>query len=163
MLTMEVRTPDIISHQGKAMMPDMIPRHRMAALTALRVAAGFAFVSHGAQKLLGWFGGFGPDGGTVDLLSRFGAAGAIELVAGLCIVLGIATRPLALIASGEMAVAYFWMHWGRTSEMWWWHNRGELPLLYAFVWLLFSAWGAGSFSIDGWLEKRRAKRPTVAP
>ena len=131
---------------------------RTVAQTALRIAAGLAFFTHGAQKMLGWFGGFGPDGGTADLMSRFGAAGVIETLAGICLVLGLATRPLALIASGEMAVAYFWMHWGRTSEMWWWHNRGELPLLYAFVWLLFAAWGAGPVSLDAWLERRRAAR-----
>ena len=48
---------------------------RTVAQTALRIAAGLAFFTHGAQKMLGWFGGFGPDGGTADLMSRFGAAG----------------------------------------------------------------------------------------
>lgn len=139
---------------------DASARFRTVAQTALRIAAGLAFFTHGAQKMLGWFGGFGADGGTAELMSRFGAAGAIETVAGACLVLGLATRPLALIASGEMAVAYFWMHWGRTSEMWWWHNRGELPLLYAFVWLLFTAWGAGPLSIDAWLQRVRGK-PTL--
>ena len=137
---------------------DASARFRTVAQTALRIAAGLAFFTHGAQKMLGWFGGFGANGGTAELLSRFGAAGVIETVAGACIVLGLATRPLALLASGEMAVAYFWMHWSRTSEMWWWHNRGELPLLYAFVWLLFAAWGAGPISLDGWLERRRTAK-----
>lgn len=134
---------------------DASERFRTVAQTALRIAAGLAFFTHGAQKMLGWFGGFGADGGTAELMSRFGAAGLIETVAGACLVLGLATRPLALIASGEMAVAYFWMHWGRSGEMWWWYNRGELPLLYTFVWLLFAAWGAGPLSLDGWLRKRR--------
>jgi putative oxidoreductase len=131
-------------------------RFGLVALTALRVAAGLAFFSHGAQKMLGWFGGIGPDGGTAPLISRFGLAGGIELVAGLCIALGLATRPLAFLASGEMAVAYFWMHWGRTGEMWWWQNRGELAMVYAFVWLLFAAGGAGPWSVEGWLAKRRS-------
>jgi putative oxidoreductase len=124
------------------------------AHAALRIAAGLAYFSHGAQKLLGWFGGFG-EGGTAPLLSRFGAAGIIETVAGACIVCGLFTRPLAFIASGEMAVAYFWMHWGRSGQMWWWQNRGEVVMLYAFIWLLFAAWGAGPLSLDAWRAKRR--------
>jgi len=135
-----------------------VTRYQSIAHAGLRIAAGLAFFSHGAQKMLGWFGGFGPEGGTADLMSRFGIAGSIELAAGACIVLGVATRPLAFIASGEMAVAYFWMHWGRSSEMWWWKNRGELVLLYAFIWLLFAAWGAGPLSVDAWLRRRRLGR-----
>ena len=129
---------------------------RTLAHTALRIAAGLTFFSHGAQKLFGWFGGFGPEGGTANLMSHFGAAGVIETVAGVCIVLGLFTRPLALLASGEMAVAYFWMHWGSSGQMWWWQNHGEVVLLYSFVWLLFAAWGAGPFSVDAMLRRRRA-------
>lgn len=125
------------------------------ALTALRIAAGLAFFTHGAQKLLGWFGGVG-DGGTVELMSRFGVAGSIELAAGLCIALGIFTRPLAFIASGEMAVAYFWMHTAGNGSVWWWENRGELVMVYSFLWLFFSAWGAGPHSLDAYLAQRRA-------
>ncbi|MCZ6545290.1 MAG: hypothetical protein O6913_06260 [Chloroflexi bacterium] len=47
------------------------------------------------------------------------------------------------------------MHWGRSGEIFWWANRGELLMLYAFLWLFFAAWGAGSFSIDAWLRRRR--------
>lgn len=138
---------------------DVQQRFRSIAHNALRIAAGLTYFSHGAQKLFGWFGGFGPDGGTADLFSRFGAAGTIEVVAGLAIVLGLFTRPLALLASGEMAVAYFWMHWGGSGQMWWWQNRGELVLVYAFLWLLFAAWGAGSFSVDDWLNRKRSATP----
>ncbi len=125
-----------------------------AAQSALRIAAGLAFFSHGAQKLFGWFGGVGPDGGTVELMSRYGAAGLIEALGGAALVLGLFTRPVALIASGEMAVAYFWMHWGRSGEMWWWDNRGEMVLLYSFIWLFFAAAGAGPLSLDAWRASR---------
>jgi putative oxidoreductase len=141
---------------------DFDERFRAFSQAALRITAGLAFFSHGAQKVFGWFGGFGPDGGTADLSSWFGAAGVIEVVTGLCIALGLFTRSAALIASGEMAVAYFWRHWARSGEMWWWDNRGELALLYAFVWLLFAAWGGGDFSVDGWLRKRRGARGASA-
>ncbi len=125
------------------------------ALTALRIAAGLAFFSHGAAKLLGWFGGFGGPGQHAEFLTRFGAAGAIETVAGLCIVLGLFTRIVAIIASGEMAVAYFWIHLGGSGHLWWWENRGELPVLYAFIWLFFAARGAGPISLDAVMARSR--------
>jgi putative oxidoreductase len=131
-------------------------RFRTVAHTALRIAAGLTYFSHGTQKLLGWFGGVGPDGGAAPLLSRFGAAGVIESVAGACIVLGLFTRPLAFLASGEMAVAYFWMHAGRSGSIWWWQNRGEVVMLYSFIWLLFVAWGPGPYSLDAWIRKGRS-------
>ena len=125
-----------------------------AALVALRIVAGILFFSHGAQKIFGWFGGAGP-GGSVELASRLGAAGIIEVIAGAGIALGAATRPLAFIASGEMAVAYFWSHVAGSGSVWWWANRGELAVLYCFVWLYFAARGAGPFSVDAWWRRRR--------
>jgi putative oxidoreductase len=126
------------------------------AQSALRIAAGLTYFSHGSQKLLGWFGGFGPQGGRAELLSRFGAAGIIETVASVLLMLGLFTRPVALVASGEMAVAYFWMHVSTSGHLFWWQNHGELPILYSFIWLLFAAWGPGSFSVDA---RRRAAAP----
>ncbi|HVH40247.1 MAG TPA: DoxX family protein [Polyangiaceae bacterium] len=120
----------------------------------LRIVAGAAFFSHGAQKLLGWFGGVGPDGGTVELMSRFGVAGVIELVGGICIMIGLFTRLAAFIASGEMAVAYFWMHAGSSGSIWWWENRGETVMLFSFIFLLLAAWGAGPWSVDGAMAGR---------
>jgi putative oxidoreductase len=125
------------------------------ALAALRIAAGLGYFSHGAQKLFGWFGGFGPDGGTADLMTRFGAAGIIEVVCGAAIVLGLFTRPLAFLASGQMAVAYFWVH-AAGGSIFWWANGGELPMVYAFLWLYLAARGPGSFSVDAWMARRRA-------
>ncbi len=124
------------------------------AKTALRIAAGAAYFTHGAQKLLGWFGGFG-DAGTAELMSRFGAAGIIETIAGACIVPGLLTRPLAFLASGEMAVAYFWMHVGGSGELFWWKNHGEVVMLFSFTFLFFAASGAGPHSVDAWLARRR--------
>ena len=127
---------------------------RTVAHSALRIAAGLAYFSHGAQKLLGWFGGFGPGGGSADLMSRFGAASLIESTCATLLVLGLFTRPVAFIASGEMAVTYFWMHWGGSGSPFWWQNHGEVPLLYSFIWFLFAAWGPGSFSLDAWIRKQ---------
>ena len=132
------------------------------AVTILRVVTGLAFFSHGAQKLFGWFGGFGESGGVAPYMSRFGAAGLIEVVAGLGIAVGLATRPLAFVASGEMAVAYFWIHVGGASSLWWWSNRGEVALLYAFIWLFFAATEAGPLSLDAWWARRQKGVPTVS-
>lgn len=130
------------------------PRPRQdLTLTALRVVAGVAFFTHGAQKLLGWFGGFGADGGTAELMTRYGAAGVIEVVCGLAIAVGFLTRPLAFLASGQMAVTYFWAHAAGRGELFWWGNGGELAMLYSFVWLLFAAHGAGPFSVDAVLKR----------
>ena len=137
------------------MATDLDQRLRVTAQTALRIAAALAYGSHGAQKLLGWFGGFGPSGGKAELMSRFGLAGAIETVLAVLILVGLFTRAASFLASGEMAVTYFWMHWGMSGQMWWWQNRGELPLLYAFIWFLYFAWGAGPVSLDAWLRRRR--------
>lgn len=126
------------------------------ALTLLRIAAAAAFFSHGAQKLFGWFGGFG-DGGSAELMSRFGAAGVIEVVAGIALALGLFTRIVAFVASGEMAVAYFWVHAAGSGSIWWWVNRGETVMLFSFVWLFFAAYGAGPYSLDAWIAKRRQR------
>ena len=126
------------------------------ALTLLRIIAAAAFFSHGAQKLFGWFGGFG-EGGSAELMSRFGAAGVIEVVVGAALALGLFTRILAFIGSGEMAVAYFWVHAAGSGSIWWWVNRGETVMLFSFVWLFFAAYGAGPYSLDAWLAKRRQR------
>ena len=122
--------------------------------TALRIAAGLGYFSHGGQKLFGWFGGVGPDGGTAELMTRFGAAGVIEVVLGAALILGLFTRPAAFLASGQMAVAYFWIHAAGRGELFWWANGGELALLYSFIWLYFAATGGGPYSLDATLSKR---------
>ena len=126
------------------------------ALAALRIAAGLGFFSHGAQKIFGWFGGFGADGGTAELMTRFGAAGVIEVVAGLAITIGLFTRPLAFLASGQMAVAYFWAHVAGAGSLFWWANGGELAMVYSFLWLYIAVRGPGAASVDGWLKSRNA-------
>ena len=123
---------------------------RTYAHTLLRIFAGAGYFSHGAQKFLGWFGGFG-DAGKAELMSRWGAAGVIETICGACIVLGLFTRPVAFILAGEMAVAYFQFH--QPQAFWPTVNGGGLAVLYCFIWLYFSAAGPGPWSLD---ESRRS-------
>lgn len=121
---------------------------------ALRIVVAVAFITHGLPKLFGLLGGFGPEGGSAPLLSRFGVAGMLETFGGLLVALGLFTRPVALLLAGEMAVAYFWIHVGG-GGLWWWNNGGELAMLFSLVFLFFSAWGAGTFSLDAKLASRR--------
>ncbi len=119
------------------------------ALSALRVVAGFLFMQHGLQKV---FGVLGRD--QVDaFLSLQGAAGILELVGGLLMMLGLFARPVAFLLSGQMAVAYFMVH--APNGFWPVVNRGELAAFYCFVWLFFSASGAGKYSLDGLMASRR--------
>ena len=110
-------------------------------LSLMRAVFGFLFLFHGLQKL---FGMFGRD--SVALVSLPGLAGAIEVVAGLMIVLGWKTRPAAFLASGEMAVAYFMVH--QPNGVWPIQNNGELSALYCFAFLYLSARGGGPISLD---------------
>ena len=112
------------------------------AYLLMRVIVGLAFAEHGAQKLFGLLGGR-----TVPLASQFGVAGVIELVAGLLIAFGVLATWAALIASGEMAVAYFQMH--APQGFWPIQNRGELAVLYCFVFLYVAARGGGRWKIFG--------------
>ncbi len=120
----------------------------------LRVVSGALFFCYGAMKLLGWFGGMphGPEGG--GLPPMLVAAGVIELAAGVLITLGLATRPAAFIASGEMAVAYFIGH--APKAFWPIVNQGDKAILFCFIFLFLAAAGAGPFSLDHLIRGSRA-------
>lgn len=127
---------------------------------ALRVPVGIIFMAHGAQKLFGWFGGYGLEGvgGWMDsiglspgILMAF-LAGSAEFFGGLFLVLGLLVRPSALVLSVTMLVAIFAVHFEHGLFM---SNNGYefgLALLAASVSLLIS--GAGRLSLDKILEKK---------
>jgi putative oxidoreductase len=115
----------------------------------LRIVAGAMFSLHGMQKILGLFGGMHG----APAFIRYGA-GTIELVGGICIALGLFTTPIAFLASGEMAVAYFLGHVARTKQFWPIQNQGELAALYCWVFLFVAAKGSGIWSVDGSRGKR---------
>jgi putative oxidoreductase len=118
----------------------------------LRVVAGLLFACHGAQKIFGVFGG-GHGGGHLPPLMM--VAGWIELAGGLLIALGLFAAIAAFIASGEMAVAYFMGHasHGALPIV----NKGELAVLYCFVFLYIAARGSGPYALDALLAKRRRR------
>jgi putative oxidoreductase len=127
------------------------------ALNLLRVVAGFLFWQHGIQKLFGILGREAP----VEFFTQFGLAGVLETVGGVFLVLGLFSRPVAFILSGEMAWAYFAVH--APENLWPIMNGGELPALYAFVFLFIAARGGGAFGLDGLIRTRKGRKPPPAP
>jgi putative oxidoreductase len=115
------------------------------ALAALRIMAALLFLAHGTQKFFA-FPAAHPMGvpGTFTLLWF---AGAIELVGGILVAIGLFTRPAAFVMSGMSAVAYFYAHAPRAFYPL--LNAGELAVLYCFVFLYIAAAGPGRFSLDG--------------
>ncbi len=113
-------------------------------LAVLRIVTGLLFLEHGTAKLLGLPHVAVFDG--LQLLSLMGLAGVLELGGGLLIVLGLFTRPVAFILSGQMAVAYFMAHAPQAFLPL--VNQGELAVLYCFVFLYLFIAGSGTFSID---------------
>ncbi len=113
-------------------------------LSVLRIITGFLFMVHGAQKLFGFPAP--TQGGTPPLMSLIGVGGLLEFFGGLLILLGLFTRPVAFILSGMMAVAYFMAH--APGGFWPMLNKGELAVLYCFIFLYLAAAGAGPWSVD---------------
>jgi putative oxidoreductase len=119
-------------------------------LSVLRIVAAFVFITHGTQKLFG-FPVLEPKR-TVELFSMFGFAGVLETVGGLLLLLGLFTRPVAFLLSGEMAVAYFMAHFPRS--FWPILNNGEHTVLFCFLFLYLAAAGGGEWALD----RARARR-----
>ena len=114
-------------------------------LGLLRIILGFLFLQHCTAKLFGMPHVAMFDG--LQLLSLMGAAGVIELVGGTLLLVGLFTRPVAFILSGQMAAAYFIAHApaGFLPIL----NGGEMAVMYCFTFLYFAAAGAGAYSLDG--------------
>ena len=113
------------------------------------------FFQAGGMKLFGWFGGLPREmfpAGTAPLFSEIGLAGVLEFFGGIAIMLGLLTRPIAFVLSGEMAVAYFQAH--QPHGMWPIQNHGEPAVLLCFIFLFFAADGAGEWSIDAVFRRK---------
>lgn len=119
-------------------------------LGVLRIVAGLLFLGHGLSKILDFPAT--PTHRPYVLFSLVpGLAGLLETVGGILIVLGLFTRPVAFILSGEMAFAYFMSH--APKSFYPIVNGGEAAILYSFVFLYFFVVGAGAWSLD----RRRAR------
>src|SRR5689334_14666738 len=118
-------------------------------LSIVRIIIGFLFMSHGMQKLLNFPA---PASHPFSLFTLSGFAGVLELFGGALFLIGLFTRPVAFILSGEMAFAYFIGH--ASHGFWPLLNKGELAVAYCFVFLYFAVAGAGVWSIDRLLRAR---------
>jgi putative oxidoreductase len=117
----------------------------------LRIVSAIVFMLHGTQKLFGF-----PSATPLPpsrMLSLLGAAGILEVFGGALMALGLFTRPVAFILSGEMAVAYFRQHAPR--GFWPILNGGELAVLFCFLWLFFSVAGPGPISVDAMVRRKK--------
>ena len=114
--------------------------------SVLRIVAAFMFILAGTMKLFAFPAGMPPTGETARLWSQIWIGGALEVVGGGLLLVGLFTRPVAFLLSGEMAVAYFQFHF--PQGFWPTMNGGIPAALYCFVWLYFSATGAGPWSLD---------------
>ncbi len=118
----------------------------------LRVVSGFLFVQSGGLILFGWFGGM-PGGVSPPLMSQMGIGGVLQFFGGIAIMLGLFTRPVAFILSGMMAVAYWQYH--APQGGWPLQNQGVSAVLFCFLFLYMAAQGAGDWSLDALIRRRR--------
>jgi len=113
--------------------------------SSLRIVAAFLFIQPGMMILFGYPMPM-PGGATLSLLSQMGIGGLLEVAGGALMLVGLFTRPVAFVLAGEMAVAYFQFH--APQGFWPVVNQGTPAVLFCFVWLYFSAVGAGPWSLD---------------
>jgi len=124
----------------------LIAAWRGPVLSILRAVAGFTFMAHGLQKTFGLLGGT-----RLPPASLAGVGGVLELIGGFLIMIGLLTRPTAFILSGEMCVAYFRFH--APGGLWPVQNRGELAILYCFLFFYLVFSGPGPLSLDAVLRR----------
>lgn len=121
-------------------------------LSIVRIVAALIFMAHGTQKLFG----FPPsDRAGPELFSLLGLAGVLEFVGGILLVLGLFTRPVAFILSGQMAVAYWMAHAPRSFFPI--LNGGDAAILYCFVFLYLVFAGGGAWSLDNAMRSPGAR------
>jgi len=119
-------------------------------LSVLRIVTGFLYAQHGAQKLFGFHAP--PQMPVAPLFSFMGFAGFLEFFGGILVILGLFTRPVSFILSGQMAVAYFMVH--APKGFWPMANGGDLAALWSFLFLYLAAAGGGVWSLDRVLRHR---------
>jgi putative oxidoreductase len=133
-------------------MEAFLGRYSTYIYALLRIVVGFLFMWHGTQKLLGFPA---SQGGAGELTAQVAISGAIELIGGFLIMIGLFTSIAAFIASGLMAAAYFIAHFsfGAFLPI---VNRGELAVLYCFVFLYIASRGSGVWSVESMFRGPKA-------
>lgn len=135
------------------------PRYIHVVWPLFRVVIGLLFTCHGLASLFGVLGGRGGTGESVPVGTWPGwYAALIQLVCGLLVLVGLLTRPAAILASGSMAYAYFVVH--QPNGLMPIENGGVTPALYSWTFLLIAVFGAGAWSVDGLIGSRRGRTVT---
>jgi putative oxidoreductase len=148
----ESEDPSKMAHQeSKAKWSAMGPY----LLSTLRIVAAFMFILYGTQNLFGFPSDTSKSSETVQFLSQLGIGSILLIAGGILLLLGLFTRPVAFVLSGEMAVAYFQFHFPQGP--WPTLNGGTDAVLYCFVCLYFSAVGGGVWSLNNWLKTAKMK------
>lgn len=128
---------------------DRFSTYQPQLLSVLRIMSGLLLLQHGTAKVLGFPA---VEGLPAPGFSLAGLSGPLELIFGIFLVLGLFTRPFALLAAGFMAVAYWMVH--GPQGFYPMLNGGELAVLYCFVFLYLAIAGAGPWSLDAIIRKR---------
>ncbi len=128
-------------------------RFAPAVLSLLRIASAYMFILHGTAKFFSFpvaMGSGAPSG-------IYLAAAILEVGGGILLLLGLLTRPVAFILSGQMAVAYFMAHASQGNALFPIANGGESAALFSFVFLYLAAAGGGAWSLDKLFCKNRSE------
>jgi putative oxidoreductase len=129
-----------------------VERYAPYLLALLRVVAALLFLEHGLAKLVGFPVGAPP--GPQPVMSMLGIGAIVEVITGVLVLLGLFTRPAALIASGQMAIGYWMFH--APASFYPAINGGDAAVLFCFLFLYIAAAGPGAFSVEGLFRKSQA-------
>ena len=124
-------------------------------LSVVRIVVGLLFLEHGSSKFLG----FPVAPHVPQAMSMSGVGGMLELAGGALIAVGLFTRPVAFLLCGEMAVAYFYAHFPRNFFPV--INGGDAAILFCFVFLYLVFAGAGPWSLDALVSRRRSMQTST--
>lgn len=129
-------------------MLEVLNKFRPIALLIVRVLVGYMFLQHGLAKFFEYPMSMTGGNGSVPLASIYGFAGILEIAGGALLILGLFTRPVAFLLSGQMAYAYFVIHGAGGNILQPILNKGEPAALFSLIFLMFVFAGAGKYSLD---------------
>lgn len=132
------------------MMTSSLSRLQPLLLSILRIVTAYLYIWHGTSKVFGFPASLGDISGNPMMI----AAAALELVGSTLLILGLFTRPVAFLLSGQMAVAYFMVHAAQGNGLLPLANGGESAVLFCFIYLYLAVAGGGPLALDSVFRRR---------